>query len=351
LRNGVLLSIAPTGTISTAFGDVSSGCEPTFAHKQIRKIKVKNASHDDTWQPYDSYSYTVRFYAHVHGISNEEAYKVIRSRPEIFPTAGMLSVQEHIAMQGVLQRYVDSSISKTTNVPTDMPFNDFIQVYDMAWKAGCKGTTTYRPSETRGAVLIDADAKIESAAPKEIAEPPRQPHGSAPSVAEGATVLGVGYKRPDMLSGKTFKLRWPHLVSPVFLTINSLEDGRPVELFISSKDASHHEWTIALSVFASKLLQMGATAHYVADQLKSITLSHAPAWVGGKHYGSLVAWVGAILESLNGQEKPLQLAAPIKTEEQPTPSYGKRCNRCGSVNVEVKEGCLSCNDCNHSNCH
>lgn len=352
LRNGVLLSIAPTGTISTVFGDVSSGCEPTFAHKQIRKIKVKDANNDDTWQPYTSYSFTVRFYAHVKGLSLEDAYDAIKRSPQFFPTAGMLSVEQHIDMQGVLQRSVDSSISKTTNVPSDMPFEDFMKVYDYAYAKGCKGTTTYRPSEVRGAVLIDADSKPkDEQAPEVVAVPLQQSHGSAPLVDEPPVELGINYKRPDVLNGTTYKLRWPHLVSPVFLTINFLNDGRPVELFVSSKDASHHEWTIALSVFASKLLQMGTPAHYVAAQLKEITLSHSPAWVGGKHYGSLVSWIGHLLEGHNGHKAPLQLAAPIKTEEKSTPAVGKRCNRCGSLNVIVKEGCASCNDCNHSNCH
>jgi ribonucleoside-diphosphate reductase alpha chain len=349
LRNGILLSIAPTGTISTVFGDVSSGCEPTFAHRQLRKIKVKDDNNNDTWHPYTSYSFTVKMFAHVHGISHAEAYGLIRARPDIFQTAGMLSVEDHIAMQGVLQTHVDSSISKTTNVPSDISFEDFEKVYQLAWQHGCKGTTTYRPSEVRGAVLIDEDDQ--TPAPNGIAGVAELPPPHTMGSPIKANDLGIEYKRPESLNGTTHKIRWPDFASPIFVTINKLPDGRPVEIFISSKAAGHHEWTLALSVMASKLLQMGMPAHYVAEQLQEITISHSPAWQNGKHYGSLCARIGDLLESHNGGKPVLQLAAPVKTEEQPQQSSGKLCKSCGSRNTRVQEGCASCLDCGHSNCH
>lgn len=140
IRNALLTSIAPTGTISLYAGNVSSGIEPIFALEYDRKVMQKDGS---------KVTETVRDYAvekwrRMHGDA---------PLPASFVTAQTLAPIDHVRMQAVAQKWVDSSISKTINCPEDISFDDFKDVYLKAWEMGCKGCTTYRPNEVTGSVL------------------------------------------------------------------------------------------------------------------------------------------------------------------------------------------------------
>jgi ribonucleoside-diphosphate reductase alpha chain len=140
IRNSLLTSIAPTGTISLYAGNVSSGIEPIFAISYERKVLQKDGS---------KITEVVEDYA-VTKFRQDHPNKPL---PESFVTAQTLSPKAHIVMQAAAQRWVDSSISKTVNVPEDINFDDFKQVYVDAFELGCKGCTTYRPNDVTGSVL------------------------------------------------------------------------------------------------------------------------------------------------------------------------------------------------------
>lgn len=140
IRNALLTSIAPTGTISLYAGNVSSGIEPIFALEYDRKVMQKDGS---------KVTETVRDYAvdkwrRMHGDA---------PLPSSFVTAQTLAPIGHVKMQAIAQKWVDSSISKTINCPEDISFDDFKDVYMSAWEMGCKGCTTYRPNDVTGSVL------------------------------------------------------------------------------------------------------------------------------------------------------------------------------------------------------
>lgn len=139
IRNALLTSIAPTGTISLYAGNVSSGIEPIFALEYQRKVMQKDGSKIEE---------TVRDYA-------VDKWKRARNEPlpKSFVTAQTLLPIDHVRMQAAAQKWVDSSISKTINCPEDISFNDFKNVYMAAWEMGCKGCTTYRPNDVTGSVL------------------------------------------------------------------------------------------------------------------------------------------------------------------------------------------------------
>lgn len=144
IRNSHLLSIAPTGTISMAFGDnASSGIEPIFALRQ-RRTKVMA---DGTRQVFMLENGAYRLFKMLKGEG---------AQSNVFVTAQEMSVDEHLAVLEAAAPLIDSAISKTVNVPSDYPYEDFANVYVRAWKAGLKGITTYRPSPLLGAVLEDA---------------------------------------------------------------------------------------------------------------------------------------------------------------------------------------------------
>ena len=142
LRNSHLLSIAPTGTISLAFADnASNGIEPPFSWTYNRKKRMP----DGTLKEYSVEDYAWRLYKHQGGD--------VSKLPEFFVTALEISAKAHADMVAAVAPYVDTSISKTVNVPADYPYEDFQDLYMQAWKSGLKGLATYRPNSVLGSVL------------------------------------------------------------------------------------------------------------------------------------------------------------------------------------------------------
>ncbi|HNE44334.1 MAG: adenosylcobalamin-dependent ribonucleoside-diphosphate reductase [Azonexus sp.] len=152
LRNSHLLSIAPTGTISLAFADnASNGIEPPFSWTYSRKKRMQ----DGTLKEYSVEDYAWRLYKHLGGD--------VTKLPDYFITALEISAKAHADMVAAVAPYIDTSISKTVNVPADYPYSDFQDLYMQAWKAGLKGLATYRPNSVLGSVLSAEPAKTEAA--------------------------------------------------------------------------------------------------------------------------------------------------------------------------------------------
>lgn len=139
LRNSHLIAIAPTGTISLTADNVSSGLEPVFAHRFDRTIHLADGVHTESVEDYG---------VRVFGVEGR--------------TAGELSPTEHLDVLAACQPFVDQSISKTINVPTDIAWDDFKDVYMSAWMRGTKGVTTFRPGGQRVGILV-ADEPEEEA--------------------------------------------------------------------------------------------------------------------------------------------------------------------------------------------
>ncbi|HZB91788.1 MAG TPA: adenosylcobalamin-dependent ribonucleoside-diphosphate reductase, partial [Stellaceae bacterium] len=141
IRNALLTSVAPTGTISLFADNVSSGLEPVFSFSYTRRVLMPDGSRKE--EEVSDYAY--RLFRRLKG---EGA-----PLPDYFVDAQQLMPADHLVMQASVQKYVDSSISKTINIPADFPFERFKDVYLQAYELGCKGCTTYRPNEVTGAVL------------------------------------------------------------------------------------------------------------------------------------------------------------------------------------------------------
>ena len=151
LRNSHLLSIAPTGTISLAFADnASNGIEPPFSWTYNRKKRMV----DGTLKEYAVEDYAWRLYKHMGGD--------VEKLPEYFVTALEISAEAHKNMVAAVAPYIDTSISKTVNVPADYPYEHFQDLYMSAWKSGLKGLATYRPNSVLGSVLsVETTKKVE----------------------------------------------------------------------------------------------------------------------------------------------------------------------------------------------
>ena len=163
IRNSHLTSIAPTGTISLYAGNVSSGIEPIFAYGYTRKVLQPDGSKvEERVRDYAVAGYEKHFYEVVYnpGDFKSSAWSD-EYLPATFVTAQDLPPEAHLRMQAAAQRWIDSSISKTINLPREISFEDFEAVYLRAYDLGCKGCTTYRPNDVTGSVLAVEDVKPE----------------------------------------------------------------------------------------------------------------------------------------------------------------------------------------------
>src|SRR4029079_12787551 len=148
IRNSHLLSIAPTGTIGLAFADnASNGIEPPFSWVYTRKKRMA----DGTMKEFPVEDHAWRKYRAAGGD--------MAKLPPYFVTALEISARSHEQMVAAVAPYVDTSISKTVNVPEDYPYEEFQDLYMHAWKSGLKGLATYRPNQVLGSVLTVEKAK------------------------------------------------------------------------------------------------------------------------------------------------------------------------------------------------
>ncbi len=185
LRNSHLLSIAPTGTISLAFADnASNGIEPPFSWVYTRKKRMA----DGTFKEYAVEDYAWRLYKHQGGD--------VSKLPDYFITALEISAQSHERMVAAVAPFIDTSISKTVNVPADYPYADFEDLYMVAWKSGLKGLATYRPNSVLGSVL-----SVGSSTPAENAQ--KQPQDV--TIDHANRRLSIGALPAPVLAS----LRWP----------------------------------------------------------------------------------------------------------------------------------------------
>ena len=205
-------------------------------------------------------------------------------------------------MQAAVQKYIDSSISKTINVPVDISFEDFKDVYLSAYEQGCKGCTTYRPNEITGSVLTMTDEKKDEASPAPANT--NQEAAAAPATSDPAADPDVVYMseplgRPEELPGKTYKIKWPESDHAIYITINDvMQSGRrrPFEVFINSKNMEHYAWTVALTRMISAVFRRGGDVSFVVEELKAVFDPRGGCWMGGKYVPSLLAAIGSVIE-------------------------------------------------------
>jgi len=366
IRNALLTSIAPTGTISILADNVSSGLEPVFSFAYQRSVLMP----DGQRRTEEVTDYAYRLYRRLFGES--------AALPDYFVDAQSLSPGDHVVMQAAVQRYVDASISKTINCPEDISFEAFRDIYLQAYALGCKGCTTYRPNDVTGSVL-----SVRSDKPKAPVQPtlPFDKPVARPKDAfdaGGVVYMTQPLDRPEALPGKTYKVRWPDSEHAIYVTINDIvQDGRrrPFEVFINSKNMEHYAWTVALTRMISAVFRRGGDVSFVVDELKAVFDPRGGQWMGGRYVPSLLAALGEVIEghmaaigflSPDGRviaeaERPrmieaggasLARTAPSDpAPEAPRPRSSQRqCPKCGSASLTRQEGCDLCTNCGYSKC-
>lgn len=333
IRNALLTSVAPTGTISLVADNVSSGIEPVFALAYTRKVLQPDGSRIEE----EVSDYALRRFRRIYGDT---------ALPAHFVTAQDLTPAEHVRMQAAVQRYVDSAISKTVNVPENISFEAFQEVYLDAYRSGCKGCTTYRPNSITGSVL-----EVTSAEP-------------SPPVAPAASDL---MRRADKLTGATYKLRWPDSEHAMYVTINDLEqDGvrRPFEIFVNSKNLEHYAWVVALTRMISAVFRRGGDVTFVVEEMKAVFDPRGGAWMGGRYVPSLLAAIGDVIErhmieigflpargqpAAIGDEQRAAAGSPLISDRRAVTRMAQ-CPKCGAAALLRIEGCDQCTSCDYSKC-
>ena len=333
IRNALLTSIAPTGTISLYAGNVSSGIEPVFAYSYKRKVLQNDGSHVEE----EVVDYAVQLWRDKFGDA---------PLPDFFVSAQNLTPADHVKMQAAAQKWVDSSISKTINCPEDISFDDFKEVYIQAYDTGCKGCTTYRPNEVTGSVL--------SAASEEKSSSDQEVNGDIIYMSEPLD-------RPSTLDGNTYKLKWPDSEHAIYVTINDIivnDKRRPFEVFINSKNMEHFAWTVGLTRMISAVFRRGGDVSFVVDELKAVFDPRGGAWVGGKYIPSILAAIGGILEEhmmkigfiKDSDTSLFHKSGEVTKVENLKLSRQKSCTSCGQFDLQMIEGCMTCRSCGYSKC-
>jgi ribonucleoside-diphosphate reductase alpha chain len=363
IRNALLTSVAPTGTISLFADNVSSGIEPVFSFRHTRNVLMP----DGTRREQEVTDYAYRLFWRLKG---EHA-----PLPDYFIDAQVLTPEDHLVMQAAVQKHIDSSISKTINVPAEIPFERFKDVYLQAYSLGCKGCTTYRPNEVTGAVLAvkpEVSAVVSGRGAVQQPELPLPPPTPSPTPADIFEAGGVVYmtqplSRPEALPGQTYKIRWPETEHALYITINDIiQDGRrrPFEVFINSKNMEHYAWTVALTRMISATFRRGGDVSFVVEEMKAVFDPRGGAWMGGKYVPSLLAAIGDVIERhmiaigflparkerAAIEEQKIAVGSALISDQRPLAPRMAQCPKCGEAALIRIEGCDQCTSCDYSKC-
>ncbi|PIW31056.1 MAG: ribonucleoside-diphosphate reductase, adenosylcobalamin-dependent [Rhodospirillales bacterium CG15_BIG_FIL_POST_REV_8_21_14_020_66_15] len=360
IRNALLTSVAPTGTISLFADNVSSGLEPVFSFKYTRHVLMPDGSRREE----EVTDYAYRLYRRLRG---EDA-----ALTDAFVDAQGLSPNDHLVMQAAVQKYIDSSISKTINVPESISFEDFKDVYMQAYDLGCKGCTTYRPNDVTGAVLEIKDKKKEAEAdePELPLEPATRKMLPKDEGDSGSVVrMFRPLDRPGELPGRTYKVRWPESDHAIYITINDVIDDlgriRPFEIFINSKNTEHYAWTVALTRMISAVFRRGGDVSFVVEELKAVFDPRGGQWMGGRYVPSLLAAIGGVIEQhmiqsgflpnpdKDKRDRDVQELPKAVGHDGPLLSGAapfRQCPKCAQASLVRQEGCDTCTSCGYSKC-
>ena len=343
MRNVTLLTQAPTGTTGTMV-NTSTGVEPFFSWVYFRKSRL--GLHEEQVPIVQQWR-----------ADNPDADDL----PDYFVTAMDLSPAEHVKVQGAFQRWIDSAISKTCNVPQDYTVEQVGELYQYMYELGCKGGTIYRDGSRDEQVLMRED---DERAKQEMADI------KGDSSAEPATTPHRVYPRPERLTGTTVATQTPF--GKAYITINRDEQANPFEVFVAIGKAGTDIAADAESLGRMLSLLLRTTAppnrremmKLIIEQLQDIGGAR-PIGFGPKRVLSLPDAVARVLqEEVFPEDPPQQLGLPIASSPGATPALAvsgattkdlvipgaDMCPECNMITLVRAEGCRKCAYCGYSEC-
>ena len=329
LRNSQLLTIAPTGSISTMI-EVSGGIEPIFSFSYTRKTESLHG--EDKY--YKVYTKIVKEYMEENNLKEEEEL------PDFFVNAQTIDPFKRVEMQGIWQISIDASISSTINLPNEATVEEVEQLYMYAWEQGCKGLTIYRDGCARSGVLTLDNKKEEEEEVKELRR------GEWKSLADDTYYV----KRKLVIGCGTLKLFIGY--SPSEQTIQDL-------YIVKSGQGGCEKNLQAIAIAMSALLRVGGNLGQLEKAFSGIT--PCPSFVSNRAKGiklstgnycgmAIINEVKAFLKEINGQELPkVKNEEVIIKEEEKT--EGVECPECHQKTLTMTGGCSVCTNCGYSKCN
>lgn len=412
IRNSHLLSIAPVGTVSLAFCDnASNGVEPPYSLAYTRKKR----NGDGTWTQYNVLDHGFRVWlstinqvpaieienAVCSGRKTVQVFGEVLTIKDILPrsliTALEITGENHIRLMAGVQKYVDSSVSKTVNVAVDYPYEDFKKLYTMAYDLGVKGLSTYRPNSILGSVLSEIEIKTEETTSVPVVEKP---------VDDTATVID---KFLNTFIEKRGNCRYPAICEQVsyigvdgevsfYVTVSfkSMVVGvgkaavnvmRPIDVFLTAPSNDiPAEWVNVFGRDLSLLARSGIKVFCKAlGNYRKVTSDKGRIrydWFTKpdgtrvpRYHGSDIALVGYVIQEILKTKNVLDEHGTVTTawepvgvsttvssieagqsatkedgrteieDSQPNIIHGKKCDDCGAHAVIKKDGCSFCTNC------
>ncbi|MCZ2088377.1 MAG: ribonucleoside reductase [Burkholderiales bacterium] len=368
IRNSHLLSIAPTGTVSLAFADnASNGIEPAFSWGYKRNKR----EHDGSTSSYMVEDHAFRLYRSLidPGATPEQP----ETLPEYFVNALEMTAHEHVAMMQAVQPYVDTSISKTVNIPEDYPYEDFKDLYRQAWQAGLKGLATYRPNSILGAVLETTPAKKEEPVAQAPAPLPVTPYDPMRTVIEKRPAGGLPAVAEKIEYWTSDGQQRLYLIV-TFLPVPSADGKgtieRAIEFFMPVGQSGESQQWITATMRMLSLAARGGFLDRALSDMRKVSWDRGPVRLGtyqkadGTHvprwHDSEVAAIGYAIENLivrRAQAAQASLFEPdelLQAEPEASASAavpgvmaGKKCPECGAHATIRKDGCDYCTQCGY----
>ncbi len=365
-RNIALLTVAPTGTTSL-MSQTTSGIEPAFQihYKRRRKINPNDLTRKtsfvdevgDHWEEYIVFHHKFLTWLEANGYQPEEAMRLpeeelealIRKSPYNKATANDVDWVSKVHMQGVIQRWVDHSISVTVNIPEETSEELVRKIYETAWQSGCKGCTIYREG-SRSGVLVS--------------------HSSKESATHAGFPETLPPRRPDQLEARI--IRFQNNSEP-WIAVIGLYEGRPFEIFTGRADDTFLLPAYVSSGCVIKVRDENGDKRYdfrykdrdgynvtiegLSRSFNKEYWNYAKLISGVLRHGMPIAYAVDLIESLNVPEDYINtwkngVARALKQfiPDGTAPSH-RSCDHCGDPDGLVyKEGCLTCKSCGFSEC-
>lgn len=324
-RNALITTIAPTGSLSIVAG-CSSGCEPVFSFHFTKKAVETELDM-------------------VHPLVQEwiASNPPSDSLPDYFVEARNIPPLEHIRMQAILQKHIDSGISKTINAPNNISLEDTGKALMFAYEEGLKSVAFYREGsrkfEAQKAVDVYADEPADEPAKVVMSfQPPEVPYPSE---------FGIETPRPNKLSGETIKIMTGR--GKLYITINE-HAGRPFEVFLKIGKSGREDFAYseALGRMISLAFRSGVHVDKIIKHLRNISGADQ-VWDDGMPIRSVPDAVGIVLER-KYTVNPLTQKYEVKGIKAENGQFPVHCIMCDSEDVALEGNCLTCKSCGYSKC-
>lgn len=318
LRNGTVLSVAPTGSISLLMGGFSGGVEPLF------KLCYERTTHsmEDKGQKFRVFSKSVHDFLEFNNIPFDSDLDELKKQYPFLIESHEVEPLSRVHLQSIMQEYVDNAISSTVNLPKNTSIDTILKIYVEAWKQGCKGITVFVDGCKRGSIL---DVTNEKEAEDKIVYDSMTP---------------VSRRTVDEISGVTYKVKTA-CIDKMYVTINKTSEGDIFEVFVNASGGC----VANLSTITRQVSTALRSGIKVEKILKDLSNTQCPACQALRRKGD----IEVALSCGNAIADCLRKAYAQQTE--PNNEKLLECPECHKKTLKLEAHCCICSNCGYSTCN